>query len=342
MTDLTKEMFLAIEQDLQSQVSRLDEKHTTEYHQMLTYHMGWTGEGAGPVATGKRLRPLLLLLSRASILQHPTDPVGEWRSALPAASAIELIHNFSLVHDDIQDRSEKRRGRPTVWTKWGIPQGINSGDGLFVLANLAIFKMNGAYPAERINRVSELVQNTCLDLTRGQYMDISYEHRSDLTVEHYWPMISGKTAALIACCTAAGAILGGASEERIEAFRSYGQYLGLAFQVLDDILGIWGEEEKTGKSAASDLMERKNSLPILLSLEKRGDFYERWHKGPFTPEEIPAIAESMVRDGTRLRVAEIAEQMTDLAINNLRLADPQGEAGNILFEMTDHLLNREH
>ena len=196
MPDLTKNMLLAIEQDLQHQVNALDEKNTSEYYKMLTYHMGWTGDGSGAFAAGKRLRPLLLLLTRASILQNPSDQIAEWQSAVPAASAIELIHNFSLVHDDIQDRSEKRRGRPTVWTKWGVPQGINAGDGLFVLANLAVFKMNGSYPADRINRVSELIQKTCLDLTRGQYLDISYEHRNDLTVEHYWPMISGKTAAL--------------------------------------------------------------------------------------------------------------------------------------------------
>ena len=342
MADLTQEMFLAVEQDLQAQVDRLQQKNTADYHNMLTYHMGWSGEGAGSAATGKRLRPLLLLLTHASVLQDPQLQLGEWRSAVPAASAIELIHNFSLVHDDIQDRSEKRRGRPTVWTKWGVPQGINAGDGLFVLANLSIFKMNANYPAERINRVSELIQNTCLDLTRGQFMDISYESRSDLKVEHYWPMISGKTAALISCCTAAGAILAGATEERIEAFRNYGQYLGLAFQVLDDILGIWGQEDKTGKSAASDLMERKNSLPILLSLEKRGDFFARWNAGPFRQDEISSIADLLVKDGTKLKATEIAEQMTDLAINNLRLADPQGLAGDVLYAMTDTLLNREH
>jgi geranylgeranyl diphosphate synthase type I len=342
MTDLTKQMFNAIEKDLQQQVAQLDHKHTLEYFNMLTYHMGWTGDGSGVEATGKRLRPLLVLLSKASILANEKEEIGEWESAVPAASAIELIHNFSLIHDDIQDRSEKRRGRNTVWTKWGIPQGINAGDGLFVLANLSVFKMSGKHPSDRINRVSELIQKTCLDLTRGQFMDISYETRTDLTVENYWPMISGKTAALISCCTAIGAILAGTDESTIEAFQSYGQYLGLAFQVQDDILGIWGKEEKTGKSIASDLIERKKSLPVLISLEKKGDFFERWQKGAFKPEEIRELSELLVRDGTLLKATEIAEQMTDLAINNLRMANPRGVAGQILFDMTDKLLNREH
>lgn len=342
MGDITKKMFLAIENDLKDQVARLKQPQTMEFYKMLTYHMGWSGEGAGIEATGKRLRPLLLLLTKASFVEGGNTEIGEWDSAVPAASAIELIHNFSLVHDDIQDRSEKRRGRETVWTKWGIPQGINAGDGLFVLANLALFSMNGKYPADRINQVSELIQRTCLDLTRGQFLDISYETRIDLTVENYWPMISGKTAALLSSCTAAGAILAGADASIIETFRSYGHYLGLAFQVQDDILGIWGKEEKTGKSIASDLIERKKSLPVLISLEKKGEFYQRWQEGPFSSGDIAKLSELLIKDGTLMKSTEIAEQMTDLAINNLRMADPKGVAGEVMFEMTNKLLDREH
>jgi len=124
-------MLPAIEKELQKQVSRLDADNTRHFHEMLTYHMGWTGEGAGREATGKRIRPLIVLLATAST-------GADWQPSLPAAAAVELVHNFSLVHDDVQDNSEKRRGRPTVWTKWGLPMAINVGDALFVIANQAV------------------------------------------------------------------------------------------------------------------------------------------------------------------------------------------------------------
>jgi geranylgeranyl diphosphate synthase type I len=227
--------------------------------------MGWIGAGAGPEATGKRIRPLLVLLCACAC-------GADCQSALPAAAAVELVHNFSLVHDDIQDNSPKRRGRDTTWMKWGVPMAINVGDALFVLSNQAIIDLRKDYPAEVVVRAAEILHNTCLELTIGQFLDMSYEERNDLSVEDYWPMIAGKTAALLAACCQIGALLGGASEDQQEIYRSYGHYLGLAFQVQDDILGIWGDENITGKSAASDLVEGKNSLPILIGLGKKNRF----------------------------------------------------------------------
>jgi geranylgeranyl diphosphate synthase type I len=334
MSNLTKsELFLAVETELQRQVARLDEPRTKIYHEMLTYHMGWTGEGAGPEATGKRIRPLLVLLTAAA-------SGGSWESALPAAAAVELVHNFSLVHDDIQDNSDKRRGRPTVWVKWGMPQAINAGDGLFVLSNLAIMDLAASYPAETVVRAAQVLHNTCLDLTRGQHLDISYEKRTDLGVEDYWPMVSGKTAALLAGCCQIGALLGGADEAAVDAYRSFGHYLGLAFQVQDDILGIWGDETITGKSAAGDLVEGKKSLPVLAGLGKKGKFAARWAAGPIRPDEVEEMAKLLASEGGLGTAHEMAKQMTDLALNNLREADPQGEAGEALSALADKLLGR--
>ncbi len=300
---------------------------------MLTYHMGWTGEGAGPEATGKRIRPLLVLLTSASA-------GGDWQSAVPAAAAVELLHNFSLVHDDIQDNSAKRRGRPATWIKWGMPQAINAGDGLFVLSSLAITDLIGAYPAETVVQAAQILHNTSLELTRGQYLDISYEKRADLGVEDYWPMISGKTAALLASCCEIGALLGGADESTREAYRSFGQYLGLAFQVQDDILGIWGDEAVTGKSAASDLLEGKKTLPVLAGLGKKGKFAERWAQGPIKPEEVEELARLLASESAYTAAHEAAKQMTDMAVNSLREADPQGQAGEELNELAGKLLGR--
>jgi len=330
-----KSLLAHIELELQKQVARLDQPRTKTFHEMLTYHMGWTGEGAGPEATGKRIRPLMVLLCTAA-------NEANWEQALPAAAAVELVHNFSLVHDDIQDNSTKRRGRDTVWTKWGAPMAINVGDALFVISSQAIIDLKEKYPAETVVKAAEILHNTCLELTRGQFLDMSYESKNDLRVEDYWPMIAGKTASLLSACCHLGALLGNADEEKQEAYRSFGQFLGLAFQVQDDILGIWGNETVTGKSVASDLVEGKNSLPVLAGLATNGKFAERWRLGSIQQEEVEDLAKILSTEGGYDSAYEASKQMTDLALLNLREADPQGEAGDALFELADQLLKRKH
>lgn len=329
-----KELLSAIEVELQKQVSRLDSPRTKPFHEMLTYHMGWTGEGSGPEATGKRIRPLLVLLCASAC-------GANWQFALPAAATIELVHNFSLVHDDIQDNSPKRRGRDTAWVKWGAPMAINIGDALFVISSQAIIDLKENYPAELVVRAAEILHNTCLELTRGQFLDMAYEDRNDLGAEDYWPMIAGKTAALISACCHLGALLGGADEEKQDVYRSFGHYLGLAFQVQDDILGIWGDEKLTGKSIASDLVEGKNSLPVLAGLDRKGKFAERWAKGPVKPEDVSEVSRLLASEGGLLTAQESAKQMTDLALRSLEEAEPAGEAGDALFELAKKLLNRD-
>jgi geranylgeranyl diphosphate synthase type I len=328
-----KPLLSSIELELQKQVSRLNAPRTKPFHEMLTYHMGWTGEGAGPEAAGKRIRPLMVLLCTASC-------GASWQLALPAAAAVELVHNFSLVHDDIQDNSDKRRGRPTTCVKWGMPMAINVGDALFVMSNQAIIDLKENYPAEVVVKAAEILHNTCLDLTRGQFLDMSYERRMDLTVEDYWPMISGKTAALLSACCHIGSLLGGADEAKQDAYRSFGHYLGLAFQVQDDILGIWGDEAVTGKSAANDLIEGKKSFPVLAGLTANGKFAARWKQGAIRADEVQEYARILASEGGYETALDAAKQMTDLALMSLREADPQGEAGEALFELADKLLKR--
>jgi len=334
MTTFSETLLSAIETELKAQVARLDESYTADYHEMLSYHMGWSGEGAGAKARGKRIRPLLLLLSASA-------SGGDWEKALPAAAAIELIHNFSLLHDDIQDNSETRRGRPTVWKKWGVAQAINAGDGLFISANLSMTRLGEIFPADVVLKGARKLQETCLNLTRGQHLDISYEKRAEIELGDYWQMIAWKTAALLSTSTELGAMLGGADEKLSFTYREYGHYLGLAFQVQDDVLGIWGNETQTGKSVASDLLEGKKSLPVLYGLAKEGKFAERWRKGALKEEDVPDMARLLEVEGARLLAQEQADQMTLLALHSLRMVNPQGEAGDILFDLTERLLGRE-
>jgi geranylgeranyl diphosphate synthase type I len=329
-----QEMLPVIETELQHQVARLDEPHTKSFYEMLTYHMGWSGEDAGSEATGKRIRPLMVLLTVAAC-------DTKWLHAAPAAAAVELVHNFSLVHDDIQDNSEKRRGRATTWRIWGMPMAINVGDALFVLSNQAIMDLSKYYQADVVVQAATVLHNTCLDLTRGQFLDMSYEKRNDLGVEDYWPMIAGKTAALLSACCHIGSILGEADEAKQDAYRSFGHAVGLAFQVQDDILGIWGNETVTGKSAASDLLEGKKSLPVLHGLSQRGKFAERWAKEPIQPDEVEALANLLANEGSYEFTHGMSRQMTTLALNSLREADPQGEAGEALMELANRLIKRE-
>jgi geranylgeranyl diphosphate synthase type I len=342
--NIQNKMLEAIEEELKRQVARLNHPRTKQFHEMLTYHMGWTGEGAGAEATGKRIRPLLVLLSVASFgleEKKEGDEIDQnWLHAKSAAAAIELVHNFSLVHDDIQDNSDKRRGRNTVWVKWGAPMAINVGDALFVIANQAILDLTEYYPTEVVVKAAGILNNSCLDLTRGQFLDMSYEERNDLGIDDYWPMIGGKTSALLRACTHMGALLGNAGEAEQEAYRLFGWHLGLAFQVQDDILGIWGDEAVTGKSAVSDLVEGKNSLPVLYGIGQHAKFSERWAQGPIKTDEVKAVAKLLEDDGGKIYAEEMSKKETQKALEYLDKANPRGEAGESIRQMANMLLKR--
>lgn len=340
---LQQTMLEAIEVELKNQVARLDQPHTKKFHEMLTYHMGWTGEGAGPTATGKRIRPLVTLLSLASVgnkNRFDDSIVLNWLHAVSAASTIELIHNFSLVHDDIQDNSELRRGRKTVWAKWGQPMAINAGDALFVIAYQSIFDLSKHYPAEIVLQAGKILSEVCLKLTQGQYLDMAYENRHDLSIEDYWHMIGGKTASLLSACTHIGSLLGYAKPEVVEAYRLFGYHLGLAFQVQDDVLGIWGDESITGKSAASDLVEGKNSLPVLFALEKNGAFAQRWKQGAIQQEEVNDLAHLLEEEGAKEYAEKTSAEQTQKAMQYAEQAQPHGEAGQTLLGLAHMLLKR--
>ena len=301
-----------------------------EYYTMLEYHLGWP-DGA----TGKRIRPLLCLLSCAAAAD------GEWERALPMAAAIELLHNFSLIHDDIQDSSPLRRGRAAVWKKWGQAQAINAGDAMFALAHLAPHALAArGVPSDVALAALADFDRTCLRLTQGQYLDMAFEQRERVTVAEYLEMIEHKTAALIAAATHVGARLAEASDGCMAHFYEYGRNLGLAFQIQDDLLGIWGDPAVTGKSAASDLEKRKKSLPVVYGLEHSADFARAYHQPHSPGASVAALAATLEALGARQYTEKTALDLTAEAIRHLEAASPAGEAGVALRELTDQLLKR--
>ncbi|MBI3742599.1 MAG: polyprenyl synthetase family protein, partial [Chloroflexi bacterium] len=233
-----------------------------KYYGMFRYHLGWVNENFAPTQadTGKHFRALLALLSCQAVS-------GDWKNALPLAAAIELAHNFSLIHDDIEDASDARRGRATVWKVWGLAQGLNAGDGMFVVARRALHRLSAnGIGAEKLVQILKEFDHMTLALCQGQFLDISFETRLDVSVADYLQMIRGKTAALVSAATKLGARVGTNAERVIDAFAQFGENIGLAFQISDDILGMWGDPEITGKPAWTDIFAKKKSLPALIAL----------------------------------------------------------------------------
>lgn len=305
-----------------------------EFRHMLSYHLGWEDENIGKEIQGKRIRPILLLLCTHL---YRTD----WQVGLPGAAAVELIHNFSLIHDDIQDVSLLRHNRSAVWVKWGIAQGINAGDLMFTLANQAVLQLEKTVSAEVALNAAKELQQTCISLTLGQYLDLSYETRSDLRIADYWPMVEGKTAALVACAAEMGAIIGGANPENQKLLWKFGFNLGLAFQILDDWLGIWGNSFVTGKSTESDLVSGKKSLPVLWALENSPEFRHRWENGPIKSEDAPGVAQYLKTIGSQAYTEYIADQFTQKALKALSENGGELDINKALIEFTRLLMHRQ-
>ena len=324
----------AIENGLQQAVDRAHDFGTAKLHDMLAYHMGWKGKRNLPEARGKRIRPLLVLLAC-------TAAGGDWTVALPGATAVELVHNFSLIHDDIEDHSPLRRGRPTVWKKWGVAQAINTGDAMFALAHLEVIRLAKTVSASVGLKAVEILQSACLHLTHGQYLDLSYETRNDLTVDDYWLMVEGKTATLMAASTELGALAAFSGDKSSDLYRKFGWLLGLAFQVQDDLLGIWGNSYLTGKSSQSDLVTGKITLPVVYGLSRDGDFAKRWKLGPIRPDDVLEISKLLELEGGRAFSHDQADRILNEALSTLEDAHPNEIAGEALRNLAISLVNRQ-
>jgi geranylgeranyl diphosphate synthase type I len=241
---------------LRAAVDRLDPATAMQ----AAYHFGWIDAAGAPSdGGGKAVRPALALLGARAV-------GAEAEIAVPGAVAVELVHNFSLLHDDLMDGDTERRHRPTVWARWGPAAAILAGDALLGLAQEILLDVRGDGGAA----AARLLARSTRDLIRGQVEDMSFEGRPEVPVERVLDMAEAKTAALLAASAAIGAVLAEADAAEIDALTAYGRHLGLAFQLVDDVLGIWGDPALTGKPVRSDLRARKTSLPVAWAIGQGG------------------------------------------------------------------------
>lgn len=235
-------------------------------YDLLRYHLGWMDAGGGYVgggSAGKALRPTLCFLT-CEALGCP------WPKAAKAAATVELVHNFSLIHDDIQDGDTERRGRPTVWSVWGVGPALWAGNAMRVLSDQALATDPALFMKRR--QAARLLTQAYLDIIEGQYQDLEFESRTDISVAEYLSMISRKTGALICCAVEMGGLLVTEDQGAVAALRQWSVHLGRAFQVRDDILGVWGNPVLTGKAVGNDIRRKKKTLPVLYGFQRAAGY----------------------------------------------------------------------
>jgi geranylgeranyl diphosphate synthase type I len=326
------------------EVVRSPDHSLSIYYGMMQYHLGWLDVQFETISarSGKRIRPLVCLLCNEAA-------GGQAEKALPAAAAVELIHNFSLIHDDIEDGSHYRRGRRAVWDVWGAAHAINAGDGMFVLARLALHRLAGrGVPAEQQQAATLLLDRACLTLCEGQYFDMTFEDRLDVDLDQYLKMIRQKTATLLATACGLGAMIAGVESQIADHYYRFGENLGLAFQIQDDILGAWGDERVTGKSAATDIRDKKKTLPVVYVLNHPDERLSAWQlvdlygqEGPLDKAGIQTTLTILDRAGARAYAEEMAEGYYQQALESLEATGNDNEAQAALRELAASLLRRK-
>lgn len=318
----------------------VNEETLCQLYGQMQYHLGWVDHQFRPAEgnSGKLLRPKLLLLSyELSVAQAQGHvPASHLRAhalrpVLPAAAAIELAHNFTLLHDDIQDGDVERRHRPTVWSVWGIPQAILVGDALLALTRLHLWKVLdvGVEPATAL-QLAHLLDTALLEVIEGQHLDMAFERQHQVTLTHYKEMISRKTAALMGCATAMGATLGTCHQGMIEGLARFGHAFGLAFQIRDDMSGVWATEAAGGKRPAGDILRRKKSLPLLHALHAADPEEQRMlaklstQAGPVTEEQVQEVLTILAWTQTKTYCTRLLVEQCQLARVALAHVAPAG------------------
>ncbi|MEO3778434.1 polyprenyl synthetase family protein [Micromonospora sp. B11E3] len=300
-SDSTTLVATHVEPAIRALLDRLDPANRLVAGYQLGY---WNADGTPAACQGKGLRPALALLSAQATGAEPG-------AGVPAAAAVELAHNFSLLHDDVMDGDTERRHRPTAWTVFGVGPAVLAGDALIGLAHEALAEAPGGGAAVR--RLAVDVRA----LICGQAADLEFERRDDVTLDECLGMAGNKTAALLAGSCALGALLCGGPPGLVDGLSRFGFHLGLAFQLVDDLLGIWGDPRRTGKPVGSDLRARKRSIPVVRALtgggSAAGDLAELYRSpAPLTDDDVARatglVEASGARDWTRRRAARETER----------------------------------
>jgi geranylgeranyl diphosphate synthase type I len=303
-----------------------------------SYHFGWQDTDGAPVRVvgGKALRPSLVLLGAAVVGGNPD-------AALGAAAAVELVHNFSLVQDDVMDGDRVRRHRPTVWAVFGVGEAILLGDALLTLA----FDLLAATAHPRADELGAMLRTAVQQLLEGQSADLALERRSEVNVAEYWDMARGKTAALLGASVALGALCGDGQPAQVRALKRFGADLGLAFQLVDDLLGIWGDPAVTGKPVRSDLANRKKSLPVLAALTAKGSPAGELARlygidRELSQAELARAADLIEAAGGRAVAQRRAEQLLSSSLARLDLGSWSPGPREDLVALARHLVHRDH
>jgi geranylgeranyl diphosphate synthase, type I len=316
------------------------ERLSPQLQRTAAYHLGWRDEHGMPIAgdhSGKGVRPALALLS--------AEAAGaDARVAVPGAVAVELAHNFSLVHDDIIDGDQERRHRPTVWALHGVGPALILGDALLTLANRVLLDASPSASGGTASAISELTHAVAA-MIAGQADDMAFESRPHISVDECLAMVAGKTGALLACATTIGARLAGAPATAIEALRRHGTNLGVAFQAVDDLLGIWGDPERTGKPRGSDIAARKKSLPVAFALGNAGAHADELRSllvnGPLDEAAVMRGTALVENCGARAATEEVARRHLDAALDALDCSDLDQRARAELADLAHFIVDRE-
>ncbi|MGW1215767.1 family 2 encapsulin nanocompartment cargo protein polyprenyl transferase [Streptomyces sp. NPDC002499] len=291
------------------------------------YHFGWEHADGTPAAgsAGKAIRPALVLTAAAAL-----GGPGARASAVRAAAAVELVHNFTLLHDDVMDRDTTRRHRPTAWTVFGDADAILAGDALQALA-LGLLAED-PHPAS--SAAAARLAACVVELCAGQHADTALErrHPGEVTLDEVLTMAEAKTGALLGCACALGALYAGASDDDVEALDAFGRQAGLAFQLIDDVIGIWGDPKRTGKPAGADLAVRKKSLPVVAALTsgtpaaaELAQLYELPYAKEDLERTVLAVERAGGRDWAQVQAADrMARAMDELT---RAVADPEAAGG---------------
>ncbi|MFD7629259.1 family 2 encapsulin nanocompartment cargo protein polyprenyl transferase [Streptomyces sp. NPDC059851] len=306
------------------------------------YHFGWEHADGSPAAgsAGKAIRPALVLAAARALRDGRGG--GDGRDgrdgtagglplgAVRAAAAVELAHNFTLLHDDVIDEDVTRRGRATAWTVFGLPDAVITGDAMAALALRLLAQDPHPAAAAAAARLTSCV----IELCAGQQADCAFEQRDRVSLDECLAMATAKTGALLGCACALGALYAGAGPDEVEALDAFGREAGLAFQLIDDLLGIWGDPEHTGKPAGADLIARKKSLPVVAALTSgtaAGEELATLYAGPMAGEDVPRAADAVERAGGRDWAQAHAADRMGRAVQQLSRAVPDlGAAGGLL------------